>query len=43
MNKLPEIVSKAWKNKKGPIVFSTFNDQGIPNSIYATCDSALPY
>ena len=39
MNKLPEIVSEAWKTKKGPIVFSTVNKQGIPNSIYATCVS----
>jgi len=39
MNKFPEIVSEAWKTKKGPIVFSTVNKQGIPNSIYATCVS----
>ncbi|MDD3322577.1 MAG: pyridoxamine 5'-phosphate oxidase family protein [Paludibacter sp.] len=39
MNKLPEIVSEAWKTRKGPIVFSTVNKQGNPNSIYATCVS----
>lgn len=41
MNKLPEIVSEAWKTKKGPIVFSTANKQGTPNSIYATCVSLM--
>lgn len=34
MNKLPEIVSEAWKNKKKPSVFSTVDKQGVPNSIY---------
>jgi len=36
---LPEEVSKAWENKKGPIILSTVNKEGIPNSIYATCVS----
>lgn len=39
MNKLPEIVSEAWKNKQDAIVFSTVNTDGTPNSIYATCVS----
>lgn len=39
MSTLPKIVSEAWKSKKGAIVFSTVNKQGIPNSIYATCIS----
>lgn len=39
MKKLPEIVSKAWANKKGAIVFSTTSKDGKPNAIYATCVS----
>ena len=34
---LPEIVSKSWDEKKGPVIFTTVDDQGIPNAIYATC------
>ena len=36
---LPEEVSKEWKNRKGPIILSTVNKEGVPNSIYATCVS----
>ena len=36
---LPEEVSKAWENRIGPIILSTVNKEGIPNSIYATCVS----
>ena len=36
---LPEEVSKAWENRKGPIILSTVNKEGTPNSIYATCVS----
>jgi len=39
MATLPEEVSIAWENRKGPIILSTVNKQGIPNSIYATCVS----
>ncbi len=39
MAALPEEVSKAWENRKGPIILSTVNKKGIPNSIYATCVS----
>ncbi len=39
MVKLPEDVSKAWDNRKGPIVFSTVDKDGVPNAIYATCVS----
>lgn len=34
---LPEIVSKAWNDKEGPVIFSTVNEDGMPNAIYATC------
>lgn len=37
--KIPEIVSSAWKDRKGPVVFATVNADGIPNAIYATCVS----
>jgi hypothetical protein len=36
---LPEIVMQAWEKREGPIVFSTVDTKGIPNSIYATCVS----
>ncbi len=36
MKKLPEIVSRAWDNRQDPVVFSTINAEGMPNSIYAT-------
>jgi predicted pyridoxine 5'-phosphate oxidase superfamily flavin-nucleotide-binding protein len=36
---LPESVSKAWDQIEGPIVFTTVNKEGTPNSIYATCIS----
>ncbi|MFH1195823.1 MAG: pyridoxamine 5'-phosphate oxidase family protein [bacterium] len=36
---LPEEVIKEWENHVGPIVFSTVDDNGIPNAIYATCVS----
>jgi len=39
MKKLPKEVSKAWKNKEGPIVFTTVNKNNVPNAIYATCVS----
>lgn len=41
MKKLPEIVSKAWENRKEAIVFTTLSKDGIPNSIYATCVSKM--
>ena len=37
MATLPENVSKAWDNIEGPIVLTTVNKNGSPNSIYATC------
>lgn len=37
MAMLPEIVLKAWESRTAPIVFSTVDANGIPNSIYATC------
>jgi uncharacterized protein len=39
MAKLPEDVSKAWDNRKGPVVFATVDKDGVPNAIYVTCVS----
>ncbi len=39
MKMMPEEVSRAWEERKGPIVFSTVNREGMPNSIYSTCNS----
>ena len=39
MPKLPEDVSKAWDDRKGPVVLTTVDDAGVPNAIYATCVS----
>ncbi|MFO8036650.1 MAG: pyridoxamine 5'-phosphate oxidase family protein [Anaerolineales bacterium] len=39
MPALPEKVSQAWEHRSGPIVFSTVNEEGIPNAIYASCVS----
>mgnify|MGYP003681892146 CR=1 FL=1 len=36
---MPEEVSKAWDSRKGALVFTTVDEKGIPNSIYATCVS----
>jgi predicted pyridoxine 5'-phosphate oxidase superfamily flavin-nucleotide-binding protein len=36
---IPELIMKAWANRVGPIVFSTVDANGIPNTIYATCVS----
>lgn len=37
MSKLPEEVSRAWDNRKGPVVFATVDEKGDPNAIYAVC------
>ena len=39
MKKMPEEVSKAWDKREGPVVFTTVDKGGSPNSIYATCVS----
>ena len=39
MSKLPEDVSKAWDDRKGPVVFATVDKNGVPNVIYVTCVS----
>ncbi len=37
MPNLPESVSKGLDNRKGPAIFSTVDQQGVPNAIYAIC------
>ena len=37
MAALPATVSKAWDERKGPIILTTVSESGVPNSIYATC------
>ena len=37
MSVLPKQVSKAWDERKGPIIFTTVDENGTPNAIYATC------
>lgn len=34
---LPEAVSKAWEDREGAVIFTTVDEEGNPNSIYATC------
>jgi len=34
---LPEIAALAWENREGPVVLTTVDSNGIPNTIYATC------
>jgi len=35
MASIPEEVSKAWEDRKGPIVLATVNEEGTPNAIWA--------
>jgi len=37
MSVLPEKVSQAWDERNGPVIFTTVNENGVPNAIYATC------
>ena len=36
---LPEDVGRAWEKRKGAVVLTTVDKDGVPNSIYATCVS----
>jgi predicted pyridoxine 5'-phosphate oxidase superfamily flavin-nucleotide-binding protein len=35
--KLPEIAFQAWENRQGPVVFTTVDSSGYPNTIYVNC------
>ncbi len=39
MAQLPEKVVEAWEEREGPVVLTTVDADGKPNSIYATCVS----
>jgi predicted pyridoxine 5'-phosphate oxidase superfamily flavin-nucleotide-binding protein len=39
MPALPSSVSKAWEVRKGPVILTTVDNNGVPNAIYATCVS----
>ena len=37
MAKIPAAASNAWEEREGPVVMSTVDSKGIPNTIYVTC------
>jgi hypothetical protein len=39
MSALPELAAQAWKDRQGPIILTTVGQDGVPNSIYASCVS----
>lgn len=39
MTTLPETVQKAWDDRKGAIILTTVNQDGVPNAIWASCVS----
>lgn len=39
MTGLTKALMIAWENRDGPVVFTTVDEQGTPNSIYASCVS----
>jgi len=39
MPQLPEAVSKAWDDHKGPAILTTVGADGVPNSVYVGCVS----
>jgi predicted pyridoxine 5'-phosphate oxidase superfamily flavin-nucleotide-binding protein len=39
MPALPSSVSKAWDERKGLVILTTVDTNGVPNAIYASCVS----
>jgi predicted pyridoxine 5'-phosphate oxidase superfamily flavin-nucleotide-binding protein len=37
MANLPEAAAEAWENREGPVVMTTVDSKGTPNTIYVTC------
>lgn len=37
MAQLPENAIRAWENRQGPVVMTTVDQNGMPNTIYVTC------
>ncbi len=39
MAALTDELINAWKNREGPVIFTTVNEISLPNAIYASCVS----
>lgn len=39
MSALTQKIKQAWESREGPVVFTTVDEQGRPNSIYVSCVS----
>ena len=37
MPKVTEIVEKVWKDRDGPVVLATADQEGVPNAVYSSC------
>ncbi|MEA2013160.1 MAG: pyridoxamine 5'-phosphate oxidase family protein [Verrucomicrobiota bacterium] len=37
MARLTKEIIKAWDDRKGPVILTTVDKNGVPNAIYATC------
>ena len=37
MASLPEAAAQAWENREGPVVMTTVDAKGTPNTIYVSC------
>lgn len=37
--KMTEVLKNEWENRNKAIVLTTVSDEGVPNSIYATCNA----
>jgi predicted pyridoxine 5'-phosphate oxidase superfamily flavin-nucleotide-binding protein len=37
MTQLTQEASDAWENREGPVILTTVDSSGVPNSIYVTC------
>jgi len=37
MTAIPQNAAQAWENREGPVIFTTVDADGMPNTIYVTC------
>ena len=37
MANMPDTAAEAWENREGPVVLTTVDSTGTPNTIYVTC------
>ncbi len=42
MHSVPEEILTGWAQKQGPLILTTVDGEGVPNSIYATCVGMTP-